>query len=367
MNIKFIKYFKEFLMKALCLRYYSATGNTKRAVEKLAEQARKKGIEVNIAPLNTTGKPELGDPESELVIGFSLFGFGPAHSFRRRLAMAPQGSGRRAHIIAVCGAELKNGRRVPGWPGQAVEQVEHMMKRRGYNVVSSTFVSYPVNWMQLYPPTEGEDTQRLLADGDDEVKAYASALLSGSAKLYRCGFGNLLWTVPVSRMFDAAGRRFLGNLYASGSACNNCGLCASSCPANAIRMGSRGPIWKASCDGCNRCINVCPKRAIQASAFKLGFDLVASVALIWACFPLTRLALGGFGIAYLGFWEVLVALGLATALTPLLLAFCIGPMGALLGFASRIPAFRNFLALGPSRHYGRYLAPGFVPSQRPRT
>jgi Pyruvate/2-oxoacid:ferredoxin oxidoreductase delta subunit/flavodoxin len=351
-------------MKALCIRYYSATGNTKRAVEKLAEQARESGFEVGIAALSgEAGTVELGDPESELVIGFSLYGLGSVHSFRRRLARAPLGSGRRAHIIAVCGAELYKGKRVPGWPGQAVEQVEHILKRRGYEVVSSAFVSYPNNWMQLFAPAMGEDVERLLAAGDAEVKAYASAFLFGSAKLYRCGFGNLLWTVPVSRMFDVVARRFLGKIYASGPECDNCALCARSCPAGAIRMSRGGPIWKASCDGCNRCINVCPKRTIQASTFKLGLDLVASVALIWACFPLTRLALGGLGIACLGFWEALIALALATTLTPPTLALLFGPVDALLHLASRIPSFRSFLALGPSRHHGRYLAPGFVPGK----
>jgi ferredoxin/flavodoxin len=351
-------------MKALCIRYYTATGNTKRAVEVFAEQARDRGIEVDISTLNgEAGSLWLGDPKSELLVGFSLYGFGSVHSFRRRLARAPLGAGRKAHIIAVCGAELRDGELVPGWPGQAVEQVEHILKRRGYEVASSTYVSYPVNWMQLFAPAEGDGAKRLLAAGDEEVRAYASALLAGSAKLYRCGFGSLLWTVPVSRMFDAIARRFLGKIYASGPECDNCGLCARSCPAGAIRMTRRGPLWKASCDGCNRCINVCPKRTIQASAFKLGLDLVASVALIWASFPLTRLALGFLGVAYLGFWEALIALALAAALTAPALAFLFGPIDALLRLAARIPAFRSFLALGPSGRYGRYLAPGFHPSK----
>jgi ferredoxin len=351
-------------MKTLCLRYYSGTGNTKRAVDRIVELARAKGIAVDASSIASGGSSlDAGDSMSELFLAFSVLGFGAAHSLRKRIATLPAGKGRKARLLAVCGAELRGERRVLGWPGQALEQVEGILRRKGYEVASSAFVSYPVNWMQVSAPVAGETARRLLEAGDDEVRAYAEAALDDTAGLYRCGTGNRLWNVPAAFLFDAIGRRFLGKLYAVDSKCKVCGLCARSCPAHAIAMTKRGPRWKSDCDACNRCINLCPERAIQTSAFKIALDLVLSAGLIWASFPLTRLGLGALGLAYLGAWEVLIALALATALTPLALALIFGPIDALLRFAARMPGFRRFLALGPSRSYGRYLAPGFVPGK----
>jgi ferredoxin len=366
MNRKFmiLSCIKEPTMKALSLRYYSATGNTKRAVDRIIEVIRAEGVAVDAAPVHGASRAfDGGGPDSELLIAFSVFGFGAAHSLRKSLSGLPPGAGRKAHLLAVCGAELHGDKRVPGWPGQALEQMEGILKRRGYELASSAFISYPVNWMQLYAPVEGEGEERLLETGDEEARAYARVMLEGKKVVYRCGAGHRLWNVPVSRGFDALGRRFLGKIYVPDTSCTACGLCAASCPAGAIAMGKKGPRWNANCDGCNRCINLCPEKAIQASSFKIALDLVVSFALIYACFPLTRLILGAFGLAYLGAGEVFIALALAIVLTPPALALLFGPVDSLIGLAARSPGFRAFLAKGPSRGKGRYLAPGFAPGK----
>jgi ferredoxin/flavodoxin len=351
-------------MKALSLRYYSSTGNTKRAVDRIIEVMRAEGVEVDAAPTHTASRGfDAGSPDSELLIAFSVFGFGAVHSLRKSLAGLPFGSGRKARLLAVCGAELHGDKLIHGWPGQALEQMEGILKRRGYEVASSAYVSYPVNWMQLYTPVEGAAASRLLEAGDEEARAYAKAMLEDKKVLYRCGVGHRLWNVPLAFAFDAVARRFLGKIYVYDASCTACGLCAASCPAGAIAMGKKGPRWKASCDGCNRCINLCPQRAIQASAFKIALYLIVSFGLVWASFPLARLILGAFGLAYLGVGEVFIALGLATALTPPVLALLFGPIDALIGLAAKIPGIRAFLAKGPSRGKGRYLAPGFAPAK----
>lgn len=47
------------------------------------------------------------------------------------------------------------------------------------------------------------------------------------------------------------------------AACNQCGICAENCPAFAITLSEKGPIWKKTCFQCMRCLNACPNQAIQ--------------------------------------------------------------------------------------------------------
>lgn len=45
--------------------------------------------------------------------------------------------------------------------------------------------------------------------------------------------------------------------------CNGCGQCVRRCPASAISLRDRKPVWAAQCFQCLRCINECPQQAIQ--------------------------------------------------------------------------------------------------------
>ena len=49
--------------------------------------------------------------------------------------------------------------------------------------------------------------------------------------------------------------------------CISCGLCESSCPAEAIRKpdGFHMVISPAMCAGCGLCAGICPKEAIEAA------------------------------------------------------------------------------------------------------
>lgn len=51
--------------------------------------------------------------------------------------------------------------------------------------------------------------------------------------------------------------------FSVGEGCDGCGLCARRCPAGAISLTERKPVWKDRCFQCLGCINACPHEAIQ--------------------------------------------------------------------------------------------------------
>ena len=349
-------------MKSLEIRYFSATGNTKRAVDLVVETCSAAGIATTAASIESlVGGPVAGDGEEALLVAFPILAFSAPGRVRNYLASLPPGGGRETHILAVCGSMFVGESFVDGWPGRGIEHAESQLRRKGYDVVSSGFLSYPENWTQMADPPAGEDAQKLRDIGDVAARRFAKGLAEASSALYRCGPGGALASGVAAFLFNTAGRRFLGKIYVADAACDACGYCARICPVGAIRMTEREPVWNASCDACNRCINACPRRAIQVSVAKAALHLGASVALVVACFPLTRAILGAFGLAHLGAVEVIAALALATALTPPLLLALFGPVDALIRLASRLPPVRRFFAWSLTRRFGRYLAPGFSP------
>ncbi|MEQ2455386.1 EFR1 family ferrodoxin [Flavonifractor hominis] len=56
----------------------------------------------------------------------------------------------------------------------------------------------------------------------------------------------------------------------SGNSCNGCGQCVRNCPASAISLRDRKPVWASQCFQCLRCINECPQQAIQYGTSTAG-------------------------------------------------------------------------------------------------
>jgi NAD-dependent dihydropyrimidine dehydrogenase PreA subunit len=349
-------------MKRLRILFFSATGNTKRAIEVIRGSCVSAGIEVEALGLfDPAALPISADVDAETLIAFPALGFGAPNMVQKRLRSLPEGAGAVVRALIVCGAEYKGGSIVRGWPGQALEQVESILKRRGYRVASTTYISYPSSWVQVSDPPSGVKRDELLAAGDAEARKLAAAAIVGESELYRCGAFNRLWSSAVNFLFRNIGRRFLGKCFAADESCTGCGLCAKSCPARSIVMRFGRPAWKASCEDCNRCINICPVEAIQLSGLKavlyLGLSLAALAAAIAAggsilasLFPdMGRAASAGLILAFV------------LALTPPIVAMILGPIDALVRLAGRMRPVGRLLSRGYTSRFGRYKEQGFRP------
>jgi NAD-dependent dihydropyrimidine dehydrogenase PreA subunit len=350
-------------MKRLRILYFSATGNTKRAVEVMRQQVSSQGIDTEVYELTDPSISALPSPApgTETLIAFPALGFGAPHLVLNRARHLPEGLGTAASVLAVCGAEMKGGLALRGWPGSGPEQVERILGRKGYEVASTSYVSYPSNWTQVSDPPSGEARSRLLDAGDAETREFAAAAIAGGKGLYRCSPANRIWTAPVNFLFRAIGRRALGKLYAADPTCTSCGLCARSCPARSISMRNGLPAWRLSCEDCNRCINLCPAASIQVSAAKLFLYSALFVAgyavAIAAGVSVIERALPGIG----GPARALAILAILIAATPPLVALIAGPADALVRRASRIPRIGRIFSWGYTAGFGRYKEPGFRP------
>jgi len=331
------------------LHYFSATGNTARAVKAIADRLASAGHEVSCPVVDGRAAPSQEIPDLT-ILAFPIWSWAAPHFVLEYARRLPKAKGARAAVFATCG----------GFGAQGVGEVARVLRRRGYNVVCSGEVVYPDNWTMAQNPPTGDALAQALAKGDGKVAEFAANLLSDHPTTFHCAFIHKVWSWTIAILFRLFGRRFLGKTFVADAQCTSCGLCASACPVQAIQMTGtpKIPRWNASCAACYRCINLCPAKAIQISVPLMVFHLGLNLAL-------TILCLGSIGWIHRQLPPLPGAVGTVLAALIAIAVLAIVTMlqlTAVDGWLSRLatrPPLRGFFTRNYTHAFGRYRAPGF--------
>ncbi len=341
-------------MKYLCM-YYSATGNTERAVGLIRQRLETAGSSVDAVKIQKdVSIPGLSGYDS-MIVAFPVLALSPPVFVKRFIRSMPEGglgNGKRmrTYVLAVDGGRGK----------PAVPQAVRLLESRGYGVAGSACVTYPDNWTQLFQSPDSKRRAEMTGLGDAGIRGFADDILSGTPASVSVRPGAVMFSLAIGFLFGLFGRRFLGKTYFADEDCNACGLCAKQCPSGTIILGKgRGarPFWKANCEDCNACINLCPKKAINTSIGRMIalFAVIGGCAWagLWAYFTHVKAAIGASIPAALG-----AALDVAAVAIIISLAHAaIGPLDRyLLRFIQRAPVLRRFFAWTFTKNYRRYRA-----------
>ncbi len=342
------------------LYYFSATGNTERAVRIINEELQRHGHQVKSLSLNRNTRPFTELPD-RLVIAFPTFSWVPPVLVQRFVRFLPKGKSSdgsrvRAAVFTADG----------GGCLQAPDQARRMLQRRGYRVFLTGQATFPDNWQQFVPGPEEKKKAELIAGGEQMTLDFARRLLEEKESLYKTAWFNLAWSRLVGILFAFFGRRFMGKMFYADSDCNSCGLCQTSCPVGAIIMSGRErarPFWKSNCESCNRCINICPRQAIVCSYARI-------LSLITAITAGLSLALG-LHAAWLKPWMAealphsvysILNFLLVVMLVMAVHFLAIGPLDRFfLRYLQQVPAVNSLFSLSFNKKSRRYLMPGFRP------
>lgn len=346
-------------MGKVIVHYFTGTGNTGYAVKVLAKILEVAGHEVIVREVKTHVLPpdEVYDYH---IIAFPVLSWAAPVMMRKYVRRMPRSRGKKTAILAVNGAIFHNGELVKGYTGQALEQVEGILRRKKYDVFLTANASFPDNWTQATNPCNQADTEAIFPLGESEVRAFAEKFLLGRRELYRCGLFNRIWSFSVAGLFGLIGRRAFGTFFIADDRCSGCAICAKSCPAQTITMKNRKPVWGTVCEDCNRCINICPEQSIQVSVplfiLQMTINMGLTVSAIWAiltcaphCMPLNKIFLISSEI-------ILIILA-----TIILLWVSFVPIYGFFNLLMKRPEIRRFFSKSYTRNFRRYKAPGFKP------
>ncbi len=247
-------------MKQVDLCHFSGTGNTLLVVQALAETMEKKGISVQLHPIETTD-PNTLDVKDTLGLAFPV-AIQSTYPFVWKFIRAlPKNPGKGVFMLDT----------LAGFSGGIVGPLKDTMRRKGYQTLGAIEIIMPDNLFARKDRPEANT--RIIERGLQKARSFADELIENRAKWGKCGiwgygmYGAFLtaiffllppWQVLLKRVLMPNIRK---------DRCIRCNLCAKLCPTDNITPSDQKhtyPTFRYRCEACMRCIAYCPKNAIYA-------------------------------------------------------------------------------------------------------
>ncbi len=238
--------------------YFSGTGNSAHAAQKLAQLLGEKVKNIADYYDNIYKGVDISlKDEKYLGIVCPVHSWGLAKPMARFLRQVrfKDYEGEKAFCMVTCGDTC----------GTADKQVKSLLKRHNHIVCSNV---YSVQMPNTYIVMKGFGTDadvlrdQKLKNAEPEIARIAEAISTNSDyEHYVRGKkpflkGRILY--PLFMAFTMGDKKFFAE-----ESCTDCGLCAKKCPEKNITMENNRPKWLGHCVKCLSCIHRCPARAIQ--------------------------------------------------------------------------------------------------------
>ena len=248
-----------YFMKGL-ICYYSNTGNTKLACEYIAGKIQ--ALEWEFFDIKCNKIPDFSLYD---IAGFACFtdALAPSKLVYDFFKKLPRGDGRHAFVFNtygfICGPTLKH--------------LKKLALERGFKVIAGHSLHTPEN----YPPMVASGRGNEQAPNDKELRKFNDfidrlKLLVDDIKVGNSEKPGKIDISLVNRIAPAMPRnmskKIMGQLFVDPDLCIKCGLCAKSCPYNAIIMDLKPEFNEEKCFGCWTCFKQCPKKAIYTKKYR---------------------------------------------------------------------------------------------------
>lgn len=256
---------------SMAIYFMSGTGNSFRAATWMMEIANKKDISSELHQISRYYEKSDSREEFNELLGvvFPTHGFTAPWQVIKYVLHLPHGSGKHAFVVATRAGTRIASVPFPGLEGTAGYLIALILILKGYIVRGVMGLDMPSNWMSLHWGLNSTNSKFIIERAKIKADSYMKSILEGETVFKGLQFllvGLIL--SPISLAYLVIGRFFLSKLFFASSNCTGCGLCAKSCPVNAIRMvGSNKsrPYWTFACESCMRCMGYCPNKAVEVS------------------------------------------------------------------------------------------------------
>jgi len=219
--------------------YFSATGNSKRVAERIAEAIGETAVSIEgLDPSEVKGK-------SMSLVSPVYFWTVPAIVQRFLLKAEPAELG---FLVVTYGTTT----------GHFQHDAEKILDLK---FPASYQVHMPDTWTSEYDLSDSVKVEEQVAESEKEIDSVIDSIKKGEKGTFITKTKSAMTKKLSDKAFNLA--RMTQNFILD-EGCTGCGLCAERCPDKAIEMVDGRPEWvMARCEICFRCLHHCPAFAIQ--------------------------------------------------------------------------------------------------------
>ena len=230
--------------------YFSGTGNSLQVSKDIASQL----LDIELLSISSIAKNSQIEVHSECIgIVFPVYMWGIPliiEDFINKLSI-----NKTTYVFAVA--------TFGGFPGNALMQVDSLLKNKGAILNSGFAINMPGNYIVMY----GERPKKSQAKAFTKEKVEVQKIVNIIKEKKNHGYkrGNILVEKVIAPMIYKSIKKvnIMDKSFSVKENCVGCGVCEKVCSVNNITIEDGKPSWNNNCQQCMACIQYCPNQAIE--------------------------------------------------------------------------------------------------------
>lgn len=237
--------------------YFSGTGNSKYAAERIAKELGDTCLSMNARIKSGDTSPvETGEG---LVIVTPTYAWRIPRIVRQWLLETKLAGARQVWFIMTCGSEI----------GNAHKYNLALCQEKGLVCMGTAQIVMPENYIAMFNAPQAEQARSIVREAEPKIQNAITHIKAGQEfSAPRNNLYDRFMSGPVNPIFY---RFFVkADAFTASDACIGCGKCVRECPLNNIHLEQGKPTWGKNCTHCMACICYCPKEAIEYGKKSVG-------------------------------------------------------------------------------------------------
>lgn len=237
--------------------YFSGTGNSKYAAQRIADGLRDTLCSMNERiKVGDTSPVETG---SRLVIVTPTYAWRIPRLVRDWLLRTELTGSTQVWFVMTCGSEI----------GDADQYNRRLCQTKGLACMGTAQIVMPENYIAMFSAPQADKARQIVARAEPDIdRAIAAIQANQPFAPTRNNLYDRFMSGPVNPIFYKCFVK--ANAFTASSACIGCGQCAKRCPMNNVTLKDGKPVWGKNCTHCMACICYCPKEAIEYGKKSVG-------------------------------------------------------------------------------------------------